>query len=72
MRELKKESDIIKLLKSAGVISNDVRKILDDHLGFRHTAANPNAVVIKESKCATVIEDLVENVIAKYQKHRSM
>lgn len=62
-----KESDFIELLRVAKIISNDVRKILDEKLNFRNTAAHPNTIVIKESKAISFIEDLTENILIKFQ-----
>lgn len=61
-----KESVFIEVLRSAGIITNDVRKILDTQLGFRNTAAHPSTVDVPESKVVAAIEDLVLNVILKY------
>ena len=60
------EGKFIELLKSSGVISNDVRKILDTKLGTRNSCAHPSGVVIKKSKTIDFVEDLIENVIVKY------
>ncbi|MDM1295302.1 hypothetical protein HX021_13520 [Sphingobacterium sp. N143] len=62
-----KENDFIELLRVARLISNDVRKILDEKLGTRNTAAHPNTVIVKESKAINFIEDLIENVIVRFQ-----
>jgi len=60
------EGKFVELLKTSGVISNDVRKILDAKLGTRNSCAHPSGVVIKKSKTIDFIEDLIENVIVKY------
>lgn len=60
------EVNFIELLRSAGIINNDVRKILDDKLGTRNTAAHASAVVIRASKAIDFVSDLVENVILKF------
>lgn len=60
------ESRFIELCRSANVISNDVRKILDEKLGTRNSCAHPSGVVIKRSKAIDFFEDLVTNVIQKY------
>lgn len=64
--EIRDESTFIEILRSATVITNDVRKILDEKLGFRNTCAHPNDIVIPESKVLAAIEDLVYNVVLKY------
>jgi hypothetical protein len=60
------EGKFIELLKASSVISNDVRKILDQKLGTRNSCAHPSGVAIKGSKVIDFVEDLVENVLLKY------
>lgn len=60
------EGKLIEFCRSAKVISNDVRKILDAKLGIRNTSAHPSGVQISEAKAVDVIDDLVNNVILKY------
>lgn len=60
------EGKLIELLRSAGVISPDVRKILDEKLGIRNSSAHPSAIAIKRSKVIEFVDDLVENVVLKY------
>jgi hypothetical protein len=64
--EIRDENTFIQILRSASIITNDVRKILDEKLGFRNTCAHPNDIVIPESKVLAAIEDLVYNVVLKY------
>lgn len=61
------EVKLIEFLRSANIISNDVRKILDIKLGIRNTYAHPSTVKIVESKALEFIEDLVNNVILKFK-----
>lgn len=61
-----KESQFIEICKSAGIISNDVRKILDTKLGIRNSFAHPSTIKLPKSKALEFIEDLIENVILKY------
>jgi hypothetical protein len=61
-----KESQFIEICKSSGIISNDVRKILDTKLGIRNSFAHPSNINLPRSKALEFIEDLVENVITKY------
>lgn len=61
-----KESKFIELARSAKIVSNDVRKILDQKLGTRNSCAHPSGVAIKPSKVIDFVEDLVENVVLKY------
>lgn len=60
------EWKLIELLRTAGVISKDVRKILDEKLGTRNSCAHASGVRVKRSKAIEVVEDLVENVVLKY------
>lgn len=62
-----KEIKFIELCRAANIISNDVRKILDDALGVRNTAAHPSGVEVARSKAVSVIEDLIVNVIRKHE-----
>jgi hypothetical protein len=62
-----KESVFIEVCRSAGVISKDVKKILDEKLGIRNTCAHPSDVEIHDSKVVNFIEDLVDNIITKYK-----
>jgi hypothetical protein len=61
------EGKLIELLRSAGIISADVRKILDDKLGTRNSSAHPSGIAIKASKVIDFVDDLVTNVVQKYQ-----
>ncbi len=64
--EIRDESAFVEILRSANIITKDVRRILDEKLGFRNTCAHPNDIVIPETKVLAAIEDLVYNVILKY------
>ena len=61
-----KESEFILVCRSAGLITHDVRKILDEKLGFRNSCAHPSSIAVGDSKVLSFVEDLVENVIAKH------
>jgi hypothetical protein len=60
------ELKFIEFCRSARIISNDVRKILDQKLGTRNSAAHPSAVKFGKAKVVDFVEDLIENVILKY------
>ncbi|MES2566224.1 MAG: hypothetical protein V4565_05125 [Bacteroidota bacterium] len=64
---LKSENDFITLLKSASIITGDQKKILEEKLGIRNTSAHPNSIEVKESKATNFIEDLIANVVSKFQ-----
>jgi hypothetical protein len=61
-----KETKFIEFCRSAQIISNDVRKILDQKLGTRNSCAHPSGVTINKSKVIDFVEDLVDNVVLKY------
>jgi hypothetical protein len=60
------EADFIMVCRSANVVTKDVRKILDEKLGFRNSCAHPTSIAIGDSKVVSFVEDLVDNVIAKH------
>jgi len=62
-----KESIFIEVMRAARIITNDVRKILEEKLGTRNTCSHPSDIIIHESKVVNFIEDLVDNVILKYK-----
>jgi len=64
--EIRDENAFVEILRSATIITKDVKKILDEKLGFRNTCAHPNDIVVPESKVLATIEDLVYNVVLKY------
>jgi hypothetical protein len=61
------ENKFIDFCRTAHIISNDVRKILDVKLGIRNTCGHPSNVLISESKAVEYIEDLVVNVVLKFK-----
>lgn len=61
------EGKFIEICRSSKIISNDVRKILDQKLGTRNSCAHPSGVSIKRSKVIDFIDDLVTNVVLKYE-----
>ena len=62
-----KESDFIEICRVGKIITNDIRKLLDEKLGIRNTCAHPNSMVITEIKAIAIIEDLVLNIIKRFQ-----
>jgi hypothetical protein len=60
------ESKFIELCRTAKIISNDVRKVLEQKLGTRNSCAHPSGIVVKRSKAEEFIEDLIENVVLKH------
>lgn len=63
---LRDEKTFVEILVSANAISKDVRKILDQELGFRNSCGHPADIFIPDGKVVACIEDLVHNVILKY------
>ncbi len=61
------EKKFIELCRAANIISNDVRKILEQKLDTRNTYAHPANIKITETKCSDFITDLLDNVVSKYK-----
>lgn len=61
-----KESKFIEFCRRAKIISNDVRKILEQKLDTRNSCAHPSGVTVNKTKVVDFVEDLVENVVLKY------
>ena len=62
-----KEAKFIEICRAAKIISNDVRKILDTSLGTRNSCAHPSGITVTNVKVIAFVEDLVENVVLKYE-----
>ena len=65
LTEEMKESEMIEICNSAGIITTDVYKILKEKLGRRNSAAHPSSVVIGQIQAEDVIDDLIKNVVLK-------
>jgi hypothetical protein len=60
-----KESEVIEIAKSAGILHDNIKKIMNEKLTKRNMAAHPSLVEITQSQAEDVITDLVNNVILK-------
>lgn len=60
------ENKFIEITKSAGIITNDVRKLLDEKLGTRNSAAHPSNISISGHKATEFALDLISNILIKY------
>lgn len=60
-----KESEVIEICKSAGIITKDVQRILLEKLGRRNSAAHPSSVTIEQLQVDAFIDDLIKNVVLK-------
>lgn len=60
------EGKFIEFCRVAKIISNDVRKILDQKLQIRNSAAHPSGVAIGKAKVIDFVEDLVVNILQKF------
>ena len=61
-----REAQFIEVCRSAGVITRDVRKLLDEKLGFRNSCAHPSSLIVGDTKVVSFIEDLVDNAVSKH------
>src|SRR5690606_24336895 len=57
-----KESEVIEVCNTAGLLNQNVIRILKGKLGKRNSAAHPAAVVVLQSQPDHVVTDLVNNV----------
>ncbi len=62
-----KDYDFIEILKVGKIIDKNIKKILNNQLDFRNLCAHPNSIIIRESKVIAFVEDLIENVIVRFQ-----
>lgn len=60
-----KEFEVIELCGTAGIITGNTKKILNDKLARRNLAAHPSLVEIVQYQAEDAISDLVNNVILK-------
>jgi hypothetical protein len=61
------ESKFIELMRAADIISNDIRKILDEKLGVRNSAAHPSDVEFDSYKATEFTSDLLSNAILRFK-----
>jgi len=60
------ESKFIEVSRSANIITNDIRKILDEKLGIRNSAAHPSSIVFAGHKTTEFALDIINNILLKY------
>jgi len=60
-----KESEVLDICNSAGIISKDIHKILKAKLDRRNSAAHPSSVKIDQLQAEEFIDDIVKNVVLK-------
>jgi hypothetical protein len=60
------EVKLIELMRAADLISNDTRKLLDEKLGIRNSAAHPSDLVFDGHKATEFSSDLIQNVLLKF------
>jgi hypothetical protein len=58
-----KESEVIEVCNSAGLVSSNIIRILREKLGKRNNAAHPASVIVVQSQADDVVTDLVNNVV---------
>lgn len=61
-----KESEVIAICRSAGLISANVEEVLERGLKRRNSAAHPSGVAVEQLQAEEVIDDLVKNVVLKF------
>lgn len=58
-----KESQVVEICNTAGLINSNIYKILKEKLDKRNIAAHPSSVVVVQSQADDVVTDLVNNVV---------
>jgi hypothetical protein len=62
-----KESIFIEVLRSCSIISKEQKKILDEKLDIRNSAAHPNQTSFKEAKVISFVEELMVDIVETFQ-----
>lgn len=60
-----KESEVLELCNSAGIITGNVCKVLSEKLTRRNLAAHPSTIIFTAVQAEDFITDLVNNVVLK-------
>lgn len=60
-----KENEVIEICGTAGIITNNLKKILNEKLTRRNLAAHPSLIEIIQFQAEDAISDLVNNVVLK-------
>jgi aspartokinase-like uncharacterized kinase len=60
------EGKFVEFCRGGGIVSNDVRKVLETKLGIRNSVAHPSAVAVTQVRATEFLDDLVQNVVVKF------
>jgi len=60
-----RESEIIEIASSAGLVTSGVTKVLHEKLARRNIAAHPSSVVVTQYQAEDAITDLVNNIVLR-------
>jgi hypothetical protein len=60
-----KESEVLQVCKSAGIITADLHKIMKEKLDRRNMAAHPSLIKITQLQAEDYISDLVNNMVIR-------
>ncbi len=60
-----KESEVIEVCNSAGLLTSGLYRILQEKLGRRNTAGHPSTIEVERYQAEDTIQDLVNNVVLK-------
>ena len=60
------EVKLIELMRASDLISNDIRKLLDEKLGIRNSAAHPSDLIFDGHKATEFSSDLIQNILLKF------
>jgi len=60
-----KESEVLEICRSAGIISADLYRLLEQKLGTRNSAAHPSNIVFTQLQAEEFIHSIVSNVVTQ-------
>lgn len=60
-----RESEVLKVAKLAGLITSDLERMLEQHLGRRNSAAHPSSIEFTRLSAEQFVDELVRNVVLK-------
>ena len=60
-----KESEVIEVANSAGIITGDMHKVYIEKLGKRNSAAHPSTIHVTQVQAEGFIDDLIRNTVLR-------
>ena len=60
-----RESEVLEVCGAAGIVSKEVRKVLDGALGKRNSAAHPSGTKVDKLQAEAFVSDVINNAMLK-------